>query len=430
MLETLVVALGTIICVGLLLAGLQIAIAMGIGALVTLVLHDGFSSLEVLGFVAWSSLNSSTLSALPLFILMADLMLRSGVSDSYYDGMSKLIRRLPGGLLQTNIAGCALFAAICGSSVATAAAIGGVAIPKQKKERYDISMTCGSIAAGGTLGILIPPSIVMIIYATFTELSVPKLFAAGMLPGIVLTIMFMIYIAVRSMLNRSLVPPIPAAKPGDVLRGFVQVGPMVGLMFLVLGGIYSGIATATEAAAVGATCAAIISAFVRRPPLSVYREAVLNSVVVSASILLIALSAFLFAYAVQITGITQSLTKWVISLNMDVNTFLFWLFVFYAILGCLVDSIGMIVLTVPLLLPILISYNIDLIWFGVILVVVVELGQITPPVGINLFVVDSIAKVGIGPVIRGVVPYFFIMALFLLLLTLFPQMALWLPGRM
>ena len=430
MLGVIEVALGTIICVLLLLGGLQIAIAIGIGGLVTLVMHEGFASLKVLGFIAWGSLNSPTLSALPLFILMAELMLRSGISDSYYDGMSKLIRRIPGGLLQTNIAGCALFAAICGSSVATAASIGGVAIPKQKQEGYDIAMTCGSIAAGGTLGILIPPSIVMIIYATFTELSVAKLFMAGMVPGIVLTAMFMLYIAVRSLLDPSLVPKVPRDAPGAFLQGLRQTGPMVGLMLLVLGSIYLGIATPTEAAAVGAFCAAIIAAVVRRPPLRAYFDALMNSVVVSASILFIALGAFLFAYAVETTGITTALTEWVVSLDLNVTVFLISLFVCYALLGCLVDSIGMIVLTVPLLLPILTAYHVDLIWFGVILVVVVELGQITPPVGINLFVVDSIAKAGIGAVIRGVLPYFVLFAILLALLMIFPQMATWLPSQM
>jgi tripartite ATP-independent transporter DctM subunit len=270
----------------------------------------------------------------------------------------------------------------------------------------------------------------MIIYASFSDLSVAKLFMAGVLPGIVLTTIFMTYIAARSLLQPHLVPKIPPNPKGALLEGALQVGPMIALMVLVLGSIYQGIATPTEAAAVGALCAAIIAAIIRRPPLRVYFEAIMNSVVVSSSILFIALSAFLFAYAVQSTGATAALTKWVVGLNLDVDWFLFWLFVFYAALGCLVDSIGMIVLTVPLLLPILVAYKVDLIWFGVILVVVVELGQITPPVGINLFVVDSIAKVGIGPVIRGVVPYFYLIGFFLFLLWAFPGMATWLPSMM
>ena len=430
MYEVFTVSLGLVIAVALLLGGIQIAIAVGIGGVLTLLLNEGVRSLNAIGFIVWGSVNSSTLSALPLFILMAELMLRSGVSDSYYDGMTRLIRRAPGGLLQTNIASCSLFAAISGSSVATAAAIGGVAIPRQKADGYDLAMTCGSIAAGGTLGILIPPSIVMIIYATFSELSVAKLFMAGVLPGIVLTLMFMIYIGVRCILDPTLAPPMPPAEKGSIWKGIKEIAPMVGLMLIILGSIYLGIATPTEAAAVGAFIAAIIAWFVRRPPLSAYGDALMNTVVVSASILFIAVGAFIFNYAVQTTGITSALTKWVVSLDLNVYVFLISMFVFYAFLGCLVDSIGMIVMTVPLLLPILIAYKVDLIWFGVILVVVVELGQITPPVGINLFVVDSIAKVGIGPVIKGVVPYFYIFAVFLAMLLIWPGMATWLPSKM
>jgi len=205
---------------------------------------------------------------------------------------------------------------------------------------------------------------------------------------------------------------------------------MVGLMLVILGSIYLGIATPTEAAGVGALIAAAIAWFVRRPPPAAYFDAVMNTITVSASILFITVGAFIFNYAVQTTGIAGAFARWVIALDLNVNVFLILLFIFYAILGCLVDSIGMIVMTVPLLLPILVAYKVDLIWFGVILVVVVELGQITPPVGINLFVVDSIAKAGIGPVIRGVVPYFYIFGIFLLLLLIFPQLATWLPAKM
>lgn len=430
MYEVITVSLGLIVAIALLLGGIQIAIAMGVGGVLTLLLNEGVRSLNAVGFIVWGSVNSSTLSALPLFILMAELMLRSGVSDTYYNGMARLIRRIPGGLLQTNIASCSLFAAISGSSVATAAAIGGVAIPKQKADGYDVAMTTGSIAAGGTLGILIPPSIVMIIYATFSELSVAKLFIAGIVPGIVLTLMFMAYIAARCIINPALAPPMPPAEKGSVLRGLMEAGPMMGLMLIILGSIYLGIATPTEAAAVGAFIAAIIAWVVRRPPLSAFGDALMNTIIISASILFIAVGAFIFNYAAQTTGITTALAKWVIGLDLNVYVFLILMFIFYAILGCLVDSIGMIVMTVPLLLPILIAYKVDLIWFGVILVVVVELGQITPPVGINLFVVDSIARVGIGPVIKGVVPYFYIFGIFLLMLLLWPEMATWLPSHM
>jgi tripartite ATP-independent transporter DctM subunit len=430
MYEIISVSLGFIIAVALLMGGLQIAIAIGIGAILTLLLNEGVTSLKAVGFIVWGSVNNSTLSALPLFILMAELMLRSGVSDGFYDGMSKLIRRLPGGLLQTNIASAALFSAISGSSVATAAAIGSVAIDRQKKDGYDHSMIAGSVCAGGTLGNLIPPSIVMIIYATFAELSVAKLFIASIIPGLVMTAMYMIYIAGRCMINPTLAPPMPRGDKGSVLKGFIEIGPMVGLMILILGSIYFGIATPTEAAAVGALLAAVMAAVLKRPPLSVYYESLMQTVLISAAIMLIAISTFILNYAVQTTGLTTALTKWVISLNLDVNVFLIAMFIFYILLGTIIEAIGMIVLTVPLLLPILIAYNVDLLWYGVILVVVVELALISPPVGMILFVVDHQLKEGAGPVLKGVIPYFYIFALFLMLMLFLPQMATWLPSKM
>lgn len=430
MYEVFTVSLGLIVSIALLLGGIQIAVAVGLGGILTLVLNEGMNSLNAISFIVWGSVNNASLSSLPLFILMAEFMLRSGISDSYYTGMSKLIRNVPGGLLQTNIASCALFAAISGSSVATAAAIGGVAIPRQRVDGYDLAMTCGSISAGGTLGILIPPSIVMIIYATFSELSVARLFAAGLIPGLVLTAMFMLYIAARCILDPSLAPKMPPAERGWLWAGIVNVAPMVGLMLVILGSIFLGIATPTEAAGVGAFLAAVIAWTIRRPPLRAFGQALLNTVLISASIIFIVIGAFIFNYAVQTTGITRELTNWVVSLDLNVYVFLGFMLLFYVVLGCLVDSIGMIVMTVPLLLPILVAYKIDLIWFGVILVVVVELGQITPPVGINLYIVDQMSKAGIATVIRGVTPYFAIIGLFLLLLVLFPGMATWLPSTM
>ena len=219
MFEVFTTSLAFIVATLLLLGGIQIGVAIGIGGLLTLLLNEGPASLKAIGFIAWGSLNNSTLSALPLFILMAEVMLRSGVSDSFYDGMARLIRRIPGGLLQTNIMASAIFSAVSGSSVATAAAIGSVAIPRQKTDGYDHAMLAGSVCAGGTLGNLIPPSIVMIIYATFSELSVAKLFIAGVIPGIVLTLMFMAYIAMRCIIDPKLAPPMPPAEKGSVWKG-------------------------------------------------------------------------------------------------------------------------------------------------------------------------------------------------------------------
>ena len=423
----LVTFIGVFVMIGLLLGGMWIPFAIAIGGVLLLVLYEGVSSLNAIGFVAWGSLNSATLSSIPLFILMSEILLRSGVSSRFYDGLSKFSWILPGGLLQTNIAGCALFSAISGSSVATAAAIGSVAIPRAQEEGYDDSMTSASIAAGGTLGILIPPSIPLIIYASFAEVSIAQLFAAALTPGILLALMFMGYIALRVLRDPSLAPKGKRpARLREYVFGMVEIFPILVLIGFVLGSIYLGLATATEAAAVGVFGSLAIAALLGRPPLRVYFDASISSVKFSASLLFITLAAYIFAYAVDTTGLGVRLTDWVTSLGLNRIVFLLILFLMYAALGCIVDSIGMIVLTVPLLIPILVAMDINLIWFGVMLIVVVELGLITPPMGINLFVVESIAKRGLATVIRGIVPYYFVISIFVAILTVFPGISLWL----
>jgi C4-dicarboxylate transporter DctM subunit len=421
---------GTIVMLALLVGGMWIPLAIGVGGIFLLLLADGMDSLRSLGLVLWSSMNSATLSAVPLFIFMAEILLRSGVSKRFYDGLTKFSWAIPGGLLQSNILGCALFAAISGSSVATAAAIGGVSLPRAKEEGYDEAMSCGSVAAGGTLGILIPPSIPAVIYASFAEVSIPKLFAASMLPGLLLAFMFMVYIAIRILRDPSLAPEL--ARPRSVkeyLIGMVEIVPIFLIIGFVLGTIYLGLATPTEAAAIGTFVSFVVALLVARPPLRVYFDAIIWSVKISAGLLLIIFAAYIFSYAVESTGVGGQFAHWVIGLELNRYAFIIVVLLLYAALGCIIDSVGMIVLTVPLLVPILLAMDFDLIWFGVMLIVVVELGQITPPMGINLFVINSIAKTGIGTIVRGVIPYFFIIGLLLMMLVIFPGIALWLANR-
>ena len=432
MMEGAITIIGLAIFLGLLFGGLWIPFAIAIAGMAIIVMTNGVLSLRALGLVVWGSMNSATLSAIPLFILMADILLRSGVSTRFYNALALLVRRLPGGLLQTNIAGCALFSAISGSSVATAAAIGTVAIPQLNAQGYSSSMTAGSLAAGGTLGILIPPSIAMIIYGSFAEISIAKLFLAGLFPGLVLTGLFMLYIGMRAVFQPALAPRSDDGPVGAVayLTGIFHLLPLVLLMVLVLGTIYLGLTTPTEAAAIGAVGAILISAVFGKVNFSVFRAALLDTLRVSAALLFIVMAAFIFAYGMETSGVGRALTDWITSYDLSPVVFLLVLFLGYALLGCVVDSIGMIVLTVPLLTPILLAMGIDLIWFGVALVVVVELGQITPPLGINLFVIESIAKRGLGEVIRGTLPYYGLILVFLVLLMVFPGIALWLPASM
>lgn len=428
-LETL---LGLVLFLALLFGGLWIPFAIAAAGMATMVMTGGINSLKALGFVTWSSMNSATLSAIPLFILMADILLRAGVSDRFYNGLSVLVRRLPGGLLQTNIAGCALFSSISGSSVATAAAVGTVAIPQLQAKGYNPAVTAGSLAAGGTLGILLPPSIAMIIYGSFTEVSIAKLFVAGLIPGVVLTLIFMTYIGVYAKLKPGIAPKSDEDRVGlrMVLIGLLQLLPLMLLLVTVIGTIYLGIATPTEAAALGTLGSVIISLIFGKLTLRVLHDSLVATLKVSAAILFITMAAFIFAYGMEKGGVGRALTDWVGSLGLSKTEFLLVLLVGFAMLGCVVDSIGMIVLTVPLLTPILVAMEIDLIWFGIALVVVVELGQITPPLGINLFVIESIAKRGLMEVIRGTVPYYGLMILFAVLLAIVPELATWLPSQM
>jgi len=421
--------LGLSVFVGLLLAGLWIPFAIAAAGMTMIVLTGGLNGLRAVSLVSWSSMNAATLSAIPLFMLMAAILLKSGVSRSFYDALAQPARRIPGGLLQTNIIGCALFAAISGSSVATAAAIGTVALPQLSEKGYDRSMTAGSLAAGGTLGILIPPSIAMIIYGTFAEVSIAKLFMAGVVPGIVLTLIFMLYIALRVLLQPHLVPAREALSPAR--RGqMLGLLPIAALMLMVLGSIYTGIATPTESAALGVVGAILICKVTGEFSLKILWDCLEDTLKTSSAILFITLAAFVFAYGMEKGGVGRALTDWITGLGFSQGQLIFWLILGYLVLGCVVDSIGMIVLTVPLLLPTLGAMEIDLIWFGIMLVVAVEIGQITPPMGLNLFVIESIARRGIGEVIRGAIPYIGLFLIFLYLLWIFPGLVTWFPQKM
>lgn len=419
----------------LLVLGVWIPLAIGAAGLIYLALTSGLGSFQGLGLALWGGVNNFTLAAIPLFILMAEFLLQAGLSTRVYRGLSHIVRRLPGGLLQTNIVGCAVFAAISGSSLATAASIGTVAIPELLERDYHRPLSVGTIAAGGTLGILIPPSIAMIIYGSFTQLSVAKLFMAGLIPGVALALLFMIYVGARAIANPTLAPRRAdnGANNGDaggILATANDVLPFVVLIALVLGSLYLGYATPTESAAVGCVLSAIIAAIWGQMNRAVLLQTFRRAIRVSASILAIVFAAYIFAFAVSLSGLGNDMAAAIGSLELTRLQFLLLLFVVYALLGCLIDSISMIVITIPVLYPVVSLYGIDGIWFGVVLVLLVELGQITPPMGLNLFVVQSVWSGRLGEVIRGVVPFYGLIILMLAILVLWPSLALWLPAQM
>lgn len=415
--------------IGLILGGMWVQFAVAGAGLFYLWMLKGFAGWKALGLVSWGAANSFTLAAIPLFVLMAEILLGSGLAGRLYNGVAPFMRRLPGGLLHTNIVGSGIFAAISGGSAPTAAAMSTVSLPELGRRGYDRRLVAGSLAAGGTLGILIPPSITMIIYATFTETSIARLFAAGLVPGILLALFYMAFIMVRALRNPSLAPRVETkATPADLMRAALDILPFLMLIFIVLGSIYGGFATPTEAGAVGTVGAILISGIYRKLSFGLIRRALIRTAVMSGNILFVVFTSMIFAYATALSGVGEALVAQLESADVSRVTFLLIIMVAFAILGCFMEGLGMIAIIVPVIFPALMALNVDPIWFGVFVVILVELGQLTPPLGVILFVVASSSKeVSVEDVIMGTLPFFVIILLFMLLMIGFPQIALFLP---
>jgi len=416
--------------VGLILGGMWVQFAVAGGGLFYIWLLKGFGGWKALGIVSWGAANGFTLAAIPLFVLMAEILLGSGLATRLYNGVAPFMRRLPGGLLHTNIAGSGVFAAIAGGSAPTAAAMSTVALPELSARGYDRSIVAGSLAAGGTLGILIPPSITMIIYATFTEASIARLFAAGLVPGIVLALLYMGFIALRVLLNPSLAPK--SGEPASLRQlgaALLDIVPFLLLIVVVLGSIYGGFATPTEAGAVGVVGAILIAGLYGRLSMKLLTEALGRTASMSGNILFIVFTSMIFAYATALSGVGEELVSALEQADVSRLTFLLIIMVVFAILGCFMEGLGMIAIIVPVILPALLALNVDVIWFGVFVVILVELGQLTPPLGVILFVVASSSdSARLEDVIMGTLPFFGIILGFMLLLIAFPQIALFLPS--
>jgi C4-dicarboxylate transporter, DctM subunit len=421
----------TVLFLGLLTAGMPVPFAIAVPAVVYLLMQGGFDALNGLGLMSWGSMNSFALTAVPLFMFMADILSVSGLSNRIYNGLAKLVAPLPGGLLQTNIAGCAIFASVSGSSIATAASIGGVALPQLTSRNYNRALAAGSLAAGGTLGILIPPSFPMIIYGTFTETSVPKLFIAGVIPGLIMTLLFMLYIGVHAALVPGVAPKEHGAKNiREVLRALADILPFVVLILGTLGGLYFGVVTTTEAAVIGCFLSLLLGFLFGDLTVKRVIEAMHTTVNFTGNILFLIFAAYVFSYAISFAGIGEKLTEFIVGMKLTKLEFYLVLFALFTVLGCLIESLGMIVITVPLLFPILGRYGIDPILFGVVLVIYIELGQISPPIGINLFVIQSIWDGKLSEVVYGTIPFHLIMFVVLAMVIFWPELALWLPQQM
>jgi len=416
--------------VGLMLLGLPIAAVMMLLAVAGGMLAFGHGFLISSASIAWGTLSDNNLTAIPLFVLLGEFLLRSGMADRMYTAFAALFGRIPGGLLHTNIGCCALFAATSGSSVATAATIGTVALPSLQRPGYDMRQALGSLAAGGTLGILIPPSVNLIIYGSMTNTSVVKLFIAGFVPGILLSLCFMLWIWLHAVLSGHSVvhERVSWAERGRLLAGLWQ--PLT-IFMVVIGSLYLGIATTVESAALGMVVALVLIIAQGKLSTELLTQCFLSSARTSGMILLIVVAAFVLNLALSLTGLGEQMTRWVTSFGLSQIEMLLALIVFYLILGMFMDTLSMMVATIPLTFPVITQLQVDPIWFGIFIVLMCELGLITPPVGMNLFVVQGIRKDGggVADVIRGAIPYAVIMILFTLLLIAFPDIVTWLPTQ-
>ena len=412
----------------MLVAGQWMAFALGAVGMLIMYLSKGALGVQSLSSVVWNTANSYILIAVPMFLLMGEIILRSGASNYFYRGVVVLLGRLPGGLLHANIFSCAIFAAVSGSSVATAATVGTVAIPEMMKRGYDARPVLGSLAAGGTLGILIPPSIIMVLYGALVEESVARLFMAGVMPGLLMAGIFMVFIAIQLLINPRLAPPRTAGGDGPPLSDLLHVFPVLGLLVVVLGGIYVGFTTPTEAAAVGAAGALVLAAGYGGLNKKVFNESVMATVKTTCMVTLIIIGAQILSAALTYSGVSRAVSEWILALGLSKWVFFCALVVLYLVLGCFVDGISMIYMTLPVLIPVIKAFGFDLIWFGIILTILIELGQITPPVGLNLFTIHAISGGrSFTDVVMGSLPYCFLMLLVILLLCIFPEIALWLP---
>ena len=412
-------------------AGLWVAFAMILVGVVGVVFWMPPGSMKILGYIPFTVTNSFVLTAIPLFVFMGEVLFRSGISDRLYENLTPFFSRFPGQLFHTNIASCSVFAAACGSSPATAATIGTVALPQLSSRGYDNKLALGSIAAGGTLGILIPPSIIMIIYGSIVGESIAQLFLAGVVPGILISFLFMLYIGVRCKVEPGLAPAIEKAPWKEGLKGLLGVWPIGVLFIAVLGGIYAGIVTATEAAGVGAAGALFLALGYGKMGWKEFKQATLSSVRTTSMVMILIVGSNVMVIALANLKVPEYLVKATVGLNMSPLAVLAAICIFYLILGCLMDGVSMIVLTLPITYPIMRSVGFDSVWFGIIIVILVELALLTPPVGINLYILHGLRPdLPWGDVIKGSVPFVMILCLAIIIFTLFPQLVLWLPNRM
>ncbi|WP_027882138.1 TRAP transporter large permease [Meiothermus rufus] len=379
----------------------------------------------------WTSVSSWSLAALPMFIWMGEILYRTRLAADLFEGLAPWLRRIPGRLLHINVLASGLFAAVIGSSAATTATVGKIALPELLKRGYPERMVLGSLAGSGTLGLLIPPSVMMIVYGVAAEVSVARLFIAGLLPGLLVMLLFMGWVMLSSLLYARQMPPADPPLPlGQRLRGLFKIMPVLLLMVAVIGSIYAGLATPTEAASLGVLGALLIAMATRSLSWQGLQESLVSAVRTSSMIGFILAGAAVLSIAMGFTGIPAALAAWVGSLGLSKYALLAVLMFLFLLLGAFLDGISIIVLTTSVILPLAKAVGIDLLWFGIFLVIAVELAQITPPVGFNLFVLQGLSGRDIFTIARAALPFLFMLLLAAVLITLFPEIVTWLPRTM
>lgn len=428
-----VIGLLLVVCMLLMLiSGVWVSLTLtGLGV-IGLLLIDNSSIGLLLGTSSWSATTGWSLTALPLFIWMGEILFRTSLSEDLFQGLSPFLSKLPGKLLHVNILSCGIFAAVSGSSAATAATIGRMTLPELSRRGYDEGVSIGTLAGSGTLGLLIPPSIILIVYGVAAETSIARLFLAGVFPGLLLISLFMLYIIIWSGLKKNALTKDADEQwtTQEKLLAFRKLLPIALLITCVLGSIYMGIATPTEAAAFGVFGALLISALTGNFSIQSFRDSVTGAIRSSCMLGLILVGAHFLSLAMGFVGIPRALASWIAGQGLSTLELIAYLTVFFVILGCFLDGISVVVLTTSVVLPMVSQAGIDLIWFGIFLVLVVEMSQITPPVGFNLFVIQSLTGKDIFYVAKCALPFFFMIAAAIVIITLFPGIALYLPGLM
>ena len=412
-------------------SGIWVALSMiGVSA-IGMMLFTSRPVGDAMATTIWGTSSSWTLTALPLFVWMGEILFRTKLSENLFKGLYPWMQKLPGGLIHVNVVGCALFAAISGSSAATVATVGKMSIPELRKRNYPEKILLGSLAGSGTLGLLIPPSIILIIYGVAVQESIAKLFIAGIIPGIMIALIFMSYVIIWSLINKKSMPKIIEEYSFfEKIKRSKQLLPVIILILAVIGSIYTGIATATEAASLGVVGALILSYFQKSLTLKTFKSSLLGATKTSCMIAFILAGSTFLSLAMGFTGLPRNLALWIQNMELSPYVLIFVLMIFYIILGMFLDGISAVVLTMAIIEPMIRQAGFDMIWFGIFLVIVVEMAQITPPVGFNLFVLQGMAKKDMGYIARSAFPLFLLMVLAVILVVIFPEIALWMPEQM